>query len=257
MVIFIRSDELAVPSPLSMAMARSARKTKSDARPCRFDEDALRESAGDKVFARGQDYFASGQVEIISIEKTRVVAKVVGSEIYRVELEGAGSRFSGSCSCPAFSDWGFCKHLVATALAANGAGPEALSAGANRLTRIREHLRAKGTDALVEFVMGLAESEPSLLKELELAAAMEDADDETVFAQLKKAITDATRTRSYIEYRQASSWAKGIETILDRVESLIGSGRAQLAVRLAGHVFARMDEALNSVDDSDGHGGGV
>lgn len=81
----------------------------------RFDLATLRQLAGDKVFARGVEYHREGQVEIVSIDRSRVLARVMGSEIYRSELKGLGTKFSGTCSCPAFSDWGFCKHLAATA----------------------------------------------------------------------------------------------------------------------------------------------
>ena len=170
---------------------------------------------------------------------------------------GTGKKFSGECSCPAFSDWGFCKHLVATALTANDLGPGALEQAASRFTNIREHLRANGVEPLVEMIMGLAERDPLLLKDLELAAATDSADDDTLFAQFKKAITEATRTHGFVEYREAGEWAQRIESVLKRVASLIGSGRAELVLRLLDHFFARMDEALNSMDDSNGHGGGV
>ena len=48
-----------------------------------------------------------------------MLAQVAGTEDYRTELTGRGEDFDGECSCPAFEDWGFCKHMVATALAAN------------------------------------------------------------------------------------------------------------------------------------------
>src|ERR1700674_2193119 len=73
---------------------RSATKIKTPARSPRFAVGTLREVAGDKVFGRGAEYHQGKQVDIVSIEKTRVVAKVVGSEIYRTELNGAGSKFS-------------------------------------------------------------------------------------------------------------------------------------------------------------------
>src|SRR4051812_29417795 len=82
----------------------------------RFDVAALRDLAGAKVFARGVEYHEDEQVEIITVDRTRVLSRVIGSETYRCELAGTGKKFSGVCSCPAFSDWGFCKHLVATAL---------------------------------------------------------------------------------------------------------------------------------------------
>lgn len=43
--------------------------------PLRVDIDALRELAGDKVFARGLAYHQAGQVMILAIEPARVVAR--------------------------------------------------------------------------------------------------------------------------------------------------------------------------------------
>jgi uncharacterized Zn finger protein len=85
------------------------------------------------VFARGVIYHENKQVEITVIDKIRVVAKVIGSELYRSELVGAGKKFSGECSCPAFSDWAFCKHLVATALTANDLEPGAIEQTVGRV----------------------------------------------------------------------------------------------------------------------------
>src|SRR6266852_9911227 len=165
---------------------------------------------------------------------------------------GAGKKFSGVCSCPAFSDWGFCKHLVATALATNSLGLGALEQASSRFAKIREHLRAKGVEGLVEMVVGLAERDPSLLKELELSAAAAGANHTTLLAQVKKAITEATRTQGYVEYRKVRGWVQGIESVLGRIAGLIESGRAGLALRLLDHFFARMDQALENIDDSDG-----
>ena len=220
----------------------------------RFDVAALRDLAGEKVFARGVDYHEDGQVEIVTLDRTRVLARVIGSEVYRCELVGMGKKFSGECSCPAFSDWGFCKHLVATALTANGLGSEALEQASGRFAKIREHLRGKGVEGLVEIVVGLAERDPSLLKELELSAAAAGADDATLLAQFKKAITEATRTHGYVEYRTMRAWVQGIESLLDRIAGLIENGRAALVLRLLDHFFARMDDALDDIDDSDGGG---
>jgi uncharacterized Zn finger protein len=221
----------------------------------RFDVAALRDVAGEKVFARGIAYHEDGHVEIVTFDRVRVLARVAGSEVYRCELVGAGKKFSGECSCPAFSDWGFCKHLVATALAANSLGSGALEEASSRFAKIRQHLRTKGIEGLVEMVVGLAERDPSLLKELELSAAVATADDKTLFAQFKKAITEATRTHGFVDYRNMRGWAQEIGSVLDRIAGLIESGRAALVLQLLDYFFARMDEALNDVDDSDGGGG--
>jgi len=106
-------------------------------------------------------------------------------------------------------------------------------------------------------IVGLAERDASLLQELELAVAVATADDKTLFSQFRKAITDATRASGYVEYSEMYDWVQGIEAVLDRIESLLESDRAELVLRLLDHFFARMDEALGAVDDSDGGAGGA
>ena len=242
-------------TPMTRKPNRPANTIETAAGLHRFDVAALRDVAGEKSFARGIAYHEDGHVEIVTFDMARVLARVVGSEVYRCELVGAGKKFSGECSCRAFSDWGFCKHLVATALAANSLGSGALEEASSRFAKIREHLRARGVEGLVEMVVGLAERDPSLLKELELSAAVAAADDDTLFAQFKKAITEATRTHGFVEYRKMRDWVQGIESVLDRIAGLIESGRAALVLQLLDHFFARMDEALRNIDDSDGGGG--
>src|SRR6266852_5940462 len=52
-------------------------------------------------------------------------------------------------------------------------------------------------------------------------------------------------------------WGQGIESVLDRISSLVDNGRAAVVLQLLDHFFARMDEALADIDDSDGGGGEV
>ena len=219
---------------------KHAASTETAAGSDRFDVAALRELAGEKVFVRGVAYHEDGHVEIVTLDEARVLASVEGSEVYRCELVGSGTAFSGVCSCRAFDDWGFCKHLVATALAANCLGPEELEQAAGRAAKIRQHLRAKGVEKLVEMIIGIAARDPSLQEELELAATAATADDKTLLAQFKKSITDATRTHGYVEYREVFDWVEGIERVLDRIESLVDHGRAALVLQLLDHFFARM-----------------
>ena len=103
----------------------------------RFGVDALRDLAGAKVFARGEIYQRDGQVRVLALEPGRVLSQVAGTDDYRTELNGRGKQISGACSCPAFEDWGFCKHMVATALAANAEGGDAEAEGGGALSRFR------------------------------------------------------------------------------------------------------------------------
>ena len=223
----------------------------------RFDVRALQDLAGDKVFARGEHYHRNGQVQIFVMEAQRVLAQVSGADDYRTELRGRGKTIEGECSCPAFEDRGFCKHMVAAALAANAMGEDAEGEGTGVLARIRDHLKGKGVDALVEMVVHLAERDPALFRKLDVAATAVHADDKTLEARLRKAIADATRTRDFVDYREAAGWAAGVEEVLDAVADLAQNRRADLALRLAVHAMARIERAVESIDDSDGHCGAL
>lgn len=221
--------------------------------PLRFDIDALRELAGDKVFARGLAYHQGGQVTILAIDPTRVVARVSGSEDYRAVLTGSGSNIGGDCSCPAFVDYGFCKHLVAAALTAN----ESTEADDGTLERIHRHLLSLGPDVLAAMILDLAERDEGLFRRLEMESAAASDDDGTLFARYGKAIKDATRTGGFIHYREAAGWAGEVEEVLERVAALVPAGRGALALRLVDVALSRIEEAINEIDDSDGWCGGL
>jgi tetratricopeptide (TPR) repeat protein len=222
----------------------------------RFDLDAVRELAGKKVFARGEEYYRDGEVEILVIEPGRVLAQVSGTEDYRSELTGQGKDFDGACSCRAFEDWGFCKHLVATALAANDFRADEAE-GNGTLGRIREHLKEKGIAALVEMIVKLAEHDLVLFRRLTAAATATHADDKTLTASLRKSIDNATRTGGFVEYRETSDWAAEVDGVLDTIEGLASGARAGLALELAERAIDRIEQAIESVDDSDGYCGAL
>jgi uncharacterized Zn finger protein len=215
----------------------------------RFDRRALVAVAGQRTFERGVGYHRSGAVEIVDLEGERVLARVAGSEVYRVELHGRGRRFDGSCTCPAFAEMGFCKHLVATALTVNdGAG------STGRLERVREHLYRQGLEALVALVMRLAEDDPPLLQQLELAAVVDSADGAELVPRLRRAIDTATDTPGYVHYREVPTWVDGVERVLDSLRPLVEGGRPE-ALDLIERLQDRLEEAIESIDDSDGEVG--
>jgi uncharacterized Zn finger protein len=223
----------------------------------RFDLDALRDRAGDKVFARGQAYHRDGQVEILAIEPGWVLAQVAGTEDYRTKVTGRGENVAGECSCPAFEDWGFCKHMVAAALAANAAGGDPDAEGAGALSRIREHLRQKGVEHLVEMVVDLAERDPTLFRKLDVAATTTRADATTLTRRVSKAIESATRTRGFIDYGEVGGWATGVDDVLDTLAELTPAGHAAQALELAEHAIDRIETAMEEIDDSDGQCGAL
>jgi uncharacterized Zn finger protein len=219
----------------------------------RFDIDTLRELAGDRSFSRGKDYFRDGCVQILSLGSKRVIAEVSGTQDYRTVLTGSGKDIDGECSCPAFGDQGFCKHMVATALAVNAAGEGAEGEADAALSRIRAHLKAKPADQLVEMVLDLAGEHPELFRKLDLASVVVDADDATLEKRLRKAIDTATHIHTYVDYRAAQGWSTGVEAALDAVADIAYGPRANVALRLAEHAIEQIGKAFESIDDSDGH----
>ena len=190
-----------------------------------------------------------------AIEPKRVLAQVAGTEDYRTELTGRGRDIGGHCSCPAFRDWGICKHMVAVALAANALGPDAEMEGAGVLSRIRDHLKQKSVDALVGMIMELAERDPALLRRLDVAAAVVHADDGTLRKRLRKAIDAATRTPDYLEYGEVSDWASNVDASLDAIAELASGTRAGLALELAEYAIDQIERAIDGIDDSEGECG--
>lgn len=223
----------------------------------RFDVGALREIAGEKVFARGSEYYEDGRVQTLALEPDRVLAQVAGTDEYRTTLTGRGKTIDGECSCRAFEDWGFCKHMVAVALAANAAGADGETDGVGALGRIRAHLKEKGVDALVEMIVDIAERDPDLFRKLDMGAAMVSADDKTIEKRLRTAVDDATRVQYFIGYREAADWARSVDSALDGLADLASGARAGLALKLAGHAADRIEQAMQEVDDSDGHCGAL
>jgi uncharacterized Zn finger protein len=224
----------------------------------RFDLDALRERAGEKTFARGEAYHRDDRVEIVLLEPQRVLAQVAGSEDYRTTLTGRGKAFGGDCDCPAFAEMGFCKHMVAVALAANAAAEDGREGeSVATLARMRRHLKNRGVDALVELVLELAEQDRNLFRRLELASASAETDGGALEARLRKAIDEATRTRGYVEYHAAPGWAKGVATVLDALAELASGPQAARALAPAEHAIERIEAAIETIDDSDGHCGGL
>jgi hypothetical protein len=223
----------------------------------RFDIEAVRELAGDKVFTRGEDYHRNRQVQILAVETGCVRALVMGTEDYRTVLELRGKEISGECSCPAFRDYGFCKHMVATALCANEMDASGLAQAGGALSRIRTHLKSRGVDALVELVMDLAGRDPTLFRKLDIAAIPAVCDEKALAARMRKAIDGAVRTRGFVEYREAAGWAAGVAETLEAVAGLVAGGRASLAIGLVEHAMDLIERSMENIDDSDGHCGAL
>lgn len=228
-----------------------------DHAPGHFDLDALKQVAGEKIFARGALYHKEGAVEIISFGKNRVRARILGTHIYEAELSLNSGKISGRCSCPADRDYGFCKHLVAVALSVKDLEPGAQKTTKSRMEKIRDYLHGLDKEALARLVLSHAESDPAILKGLEMGMKAAQGDMVGVIEDGKKVITKATTVRGFVDYDRAPGWARRLEEVLGQIGPLIGTGSSSAALELLDHFFDRMETALENIDDPDGLAGDV
>ena len=226
----------------------------------RFDIDAVRRQVGTKDYARGEACFREGRVTIIELDPCGISAHVEGTTTYTLEVRQGIEAMEGHCTCPRYADVGFCKHMVATALASNDILDEVddsrSAAKPGVASRIRAHLATRGVDALVDLVMDLAKRDPALLDRLEIAATTANADDPTIEKRLRKAIDKATRVDLHDAYESEQQWVDGVSAVLDMIEDL-ASTRPALALRLIDHSLERIADCLGSLDDSSGGGHGL
>jgi uncharacterized Zn finger protein len=230
-----------------------ARQTKT--KPV-FDVAKLRNAAGAKVFERGEDYHADGSVDILTFSTSRVTAQVTGTQPYFVDLAYSKGKLSGSCSCPAYVDHGFCKHMVATGLAANDHVRD--DGAADSPDTIENMLRSLDHEALVKLVIDIVSSDPKALHALSLKAALislADSDAPSLAKKLKREIKAATRVGEFIGYGEVPAWAARIEELIDSIEGLLTKGHGQLAMELADLLREQLNNAFEAIDDSDGQMG--
>jgi uncharacterized Zn finger protein len=221
-----------------------------------FDVAKLRKAAGNKVFERGEDYHADGSVDILTFSNFRVTAQVIGSQPYFVDLACNKGELSGSCSCPAYVDHGFCKHMVATGLTANDHAPD--DGVADSPNTIENMLRSLDHEALVKLVIDIASSDPKALHALSLKAALisaADSDIPSLAKKLKREIKAATRVGEFVGYDEVPAWAASVEDLIDSIEGLLAKGHGALVMELADLLREHLNDAFEAIDDSNGQMG--
>lgn len=79
--------------------------------------EQIRRCTDESSISKGKPYCDNGAVGLIIIDEKFIFARVHGSEVYQVQLSLNDDRLNGTCSCPAFANFGPCKHIAATGLA--------------------------------------------------------------------------------------------------------------------------------------------
>lgn len=232
----------------------------------------VRHLAGERSFQRGRDYFDGGQVRSLVAHGDTLTATVTGSQNYAVRLAAKDNGLSHRCSCPVGGDGLFCKHCVAVGLAWLDAGRDRVSnlksgisnssglAGGLLVTLddLRPWLLAQAPATLAAYLLETAERDDRLREKLLRAAARATAKG-VDFSAYRKSIDRATRTGGFIDYDGAGGFAEGVREAIEPLRELLAedSAHAGAAIDLTEHALERVEDAMESADDSNGEIGAL
>jgi hypothetical protein len=80
----------------------------------------------DRYIKRGEQIVEEGTIVLEKIHSEQIEAFAIGTGIYHVKLfkSNSSAQIKGTCNCPAFFDFGPCKHIAAAGLARMQVGYE-------------------------------------------------------------------------------------------------------------------------------------
>jgi uncharacterized Zn finger protein len=216
-----------------------------------FGPSALCSLATGRSFERGAAYAAEGRVKKLKVGVEEAVATVRGTRAYEVRLWLAGGAPDFSCTCPVAADGLFCKHCVAVGLVLSQVGAGAAQQGAPAAIDLRAHLEGLDKSRLVDLVLEQAERDELLQERLLLEAAKAQGA-RLDLGGYRTAIDDAMDPGDYVDYRAMYDYASGVEDLIGSLRDLFDAGYALEVVELCEHALARLDEAIEHLDDSNG-----
>jgi hypothetical protein len=217
-----------------------------------LSETTLLKVAGDLVYARGEDYVR--YVRGLRTTDFRAYASIQAKNVYQVELDWSGPLPDGSCTCRHHADGNFCKHLVATGLAAIDTGRVAVddTASSTAEAALEAAVQAMDVDELRELVMTLAQRDDGVRRLLEISATTAAGDDTHAKAELEDYVRNALAFRGFVDYRRSFEVAGAASEMLDELESHVNSGAAEVARPALLRAVTRLRKIIEQVDDSSG-----
>jgi uncharacterized Zn finger protein len=217
-----------------------------------LSETSLLKVAGDLVYARGEDYVR--YVRGLRTTDSKAYASIQAKRVYQVELDWSGPLPDGSCTCPHHADGNFCKHLVATGLAAIDTGRVVVddAAGSTAEVALEAAVQAMDVDELRELVITLAQRDDGVRRMLEIRATTAAGDDTHAKAELEAYVRNTLAFRGFVDYRRSFEVAGVASEMLDELENHLNSGSAEVARPALLRAVTRLRKIIEQVDDSSG-----
>ena len=107
-------------------------------------------------------------------------------------------------------------------------------------------------EELVRLLLDWARDDQALYQRLLQYAARHAAPEDRV-AEVRRGFRDAVRVGGFVPYREAAAWTHGVHQAIDAIQQLRADGHAAEAIPLCEWALQSVMEAIQSVDDSDGH----
>jgi uncharacterized Zn finger protein len=209
------------------------------------------ELAGETYFERGEGYHRGGHVHDLVEHAGVVVAKVAGTEDYRVRLWSEDG-LDFACDCPLGMDGEFCKHCVAAGLAwLEGDFSAHAPGGSATMDDVQTYLEEQDKDLLVRMVMQQAMEDEGLRERLLLRASRVGGLDLAAFRRT----IDAAVGFDEDYYGPPWDYARGIQNVVEAIAELLEDGFATEVIELSEYALASVERAMNY--DVDGTIGGI
>ena len=171
-----------------------------------------------------------------------------------MELDWSGPLPDGSCTCRHHADGNFCKHLVATGLAAIDTGRVAVddTASSTAEAALEAAVQAMDVDELRELVMTLAQRDGGVRRLLEIRATTAAGDDAHAKAELEAYVRNTLAFRGFVDYRRSFEVAEAASEMLDELENHLNSGAAEVVRPALLRALTRLRKIIEQADDSSG-----
>lgn len=220
----------------------------------------LKSYGWNRSYERGEEYYHAGAVSSLVQYGDRINAVVNGNRAYKANIRFAGTSLSFDCTCPA---GGFCKHLIAAALAWNNGEAEMLgslddiTAPAGKLSAargkkgapdIRSYLLSLDKERLADMVLEQAVGDAKLRERLAVAATVANPDGVDLTA-LRRRI-DAALVFPDFDYENPywdeeypyAGYAEQLQPILEALESLLGKSQYESVIKLIEYALAELNK---------------
>ncbi len=215
-----------------------------------FGQDQIRDLCTEQSYQRGIRYFQEGRVKIIDASPSRIVATVIGTQSYRVEIDL--DKFSADCNCP-YDFEGYCKHIVATFLAIDSDHEKVnrmIDESSQELTGMHALLERAEPNALKDFLRRELEAQPNLRARF-MARFAAICEGKSLFDYKDEidSIFDDAEEHGFIPYGGEVDFAP----FEDLAEIYFQKDDFMEAAKIYQALTEKIAEKMDNVDDSDGY----